>query len=136
MKRLVTLAICVLTTSVLQAKVELPSIFSDNMVLQQKENVAVWGTASGKKVTISATWSKQKTVVTPDADGKWFVRIPTPEAGGPYELTFNDGEKTVLHNVLIGEVWYCGGQSNMDMPMRGLYSSCQAFGSHPHLRYS
>ena len=119
MKRLVTLAICVLTTSVLQAKVELPSIFSDNMVLQQKENVAVWGTASGKKVTISATWSKQKTVVTPDADGKWFVRIPTPEAGGPYELTFNDGEKTVLHNVLIGEVWYCGGQSNMDMPMRG-----------------
>ena len=47
MKRLVTLAICVLTTSVLQAKVELHSIFSDNMVLQQKENVAVWGTASG-----------------------------------------------------------------------------------------
>ena len=119
MKRLLILAISVLATSALQAKVELPSFFSDNMVLQQKEDVAVWGTATGKKVTISTTWSKQKTVVTPSADGKWFVRIPTPEAGGPYELTFNDGEKTVLHNVLIGEVWYCGGQSNMDMPMRG-----------------
>lgn len=119
MKRLLILAISVLASLVLQAKVEMPSIFSDNMVLQQKENIAVWGTATGKKVTISMTWSKQKTVVTPSADGKWFARIPTPEAGGPYELSFNDGEKTALHNVLIGEVWFCGGQSNMDMPMRG-----------------
>ena len=119
MKRLVILAAGLLTAASLQAKVELPSIFSDHMVLQQKENVAVWGTATGKKVTISTTWSKQKTVVTPGADGKWFARIPTPEAGGPYEVTFSDGEKTILHNVLIGEVWYCGGQSNMQMPMRG-----------------
>ncbi len=119
MKRLLFLAISVLATSAMHAKVELPSIFSDNMVLQQKRNVAIWGTATGKKVTISATWSKKKTVVTPSADGKWFTRIPTPEAGGPYELTFSDGEKTVLHNVLIGEVWFCGGQSNMEMPMRG-----------------
>ncbi len=127
MKRLLILAISVLASFVLQAKVELPSIFSDNMVLQQKENVAVWGTATGKKVTISMTWSKQKTVVTPSADGKWFARIPTPEAGGPYELSFNNGEKTALHNVLIGEVWFCGGQSNMDMPMRGMISGSEAF---------
>ena len=119
MKRLLILAAGLLTAASLQAKVELPSIFSDHMVLQQKENVAVWGTATGKKVTISTTWSKPKTVVTPGADGKWFARIPTPEAGGPYEVTFSDGEKTILHNVLIGEVWYCGGQSNMQMPMRG-----------------
>ena len=119
MKRLVILAVSLLAAASLQAKVELPSVFSDNMVLQQKENVAVWGTATGKKVTISTTWSKKKTVVTPSADGKWFVRIPTPEAGGPYEVTFNDGEKLTLHNVLIGEVWFCGGQSNMQMPMKG-----------------
>ena len=119
MKRLIILAVSLLATASLQAKVELPSVFSDNMVLQQKENVAVWGTATGKKVTISTTWSKKKTVVTPSADGKWFVRIPTPEAGGPYEVTFNDGEKLTLHNVLIGEVWFCGGQSNMQMPMKG-----------------
>lgn len=103
----------------LQAKVELPSIFSDNMVLQQKQDVAVWGKASGKKLTITPGWTKKKTVVTPDQDGKWFVRIPTPEAGGPYEITFDDGQKLTLHNVLVGEVWFCGGQSNMEMPMKG-----------------
>jgi sialate O-acetylesterase len=119
MKRVLILSAALLAAVSLQAKVELPSIFGDNMVLQQKENVAVWGTATGKKVTISTTWSKQKTVVTPSSDGKWFARIATPQAGGPYEVTISDGEKTVLHNVLIGEVWFCGGQSNMEMPMRG-----------------
>lgn len=108
-----------LVSVALQAKVELPSILSDNMVLQQKEQVALWGTATGKTVTVTASWTKEKTVVKPDANGKWFTRISTPEAGGPYQLCFNDGEKTVISNVLIGEVWLCGGQSNMDMPMRG-----------------
>ena len=119
MKKFWILSAALLAAVTLQAKVELPSFFSDNMVLQQKENVAVWGKATGKKVTITTTWSKQTTVVTPGADGKWFARIPTPEAGGPYEVTFNDGEKCTLRNVLIGEVWYCSGQSNMSMPMQG-----------------
>ena len=77
MKRFVILAAVLFATASLYAKVELPSIFSDNMVLQQKENVAVWGTATGKKVTITTTWSKQKTVVTPcadpDAGSRWSV---------------------------------------------------------------
>ena len=87
MKRVLILSAALLAAVSLQAKVELPSIFGDNMVLQQKENVAVWGTATGKKVTISTTWSKQKTVVTPSADGEWIARIATPQAGGPYEVT-------------------------------------------------
>jgi len=103
----------------LHAKVEMPSFFSDNMVLQQKAKVALWGTATGKKVTVTASWTKEKTVAVPDSDGKWSVRLETPQAGGPYELYFNDGEKKVIRNVLIGEVWFCSGQSNMDMPMRG-----------------
>ena len=119
MKRILLITAALLAAASLYAKVELPSILSDNMVLQQKENVAIWGTATGKKVTIATTWSKAKTVVTPDADGKWSARIATPEAGGPYEITISDGEKCILHNVLIGEVWFCSGQSNMDMPMRG-----------------
>lgn len=119
MKRFLLITAALLSTAVLHAKVDLPSIFSDNMVLQQKENVAIWGTATGKKVIITTTWSKKKTVVTPAADGKWFTRIATPSAGGPYEVTVNDGKKCTLHNVLIGEVWFCSGQSNMDMPMRG-----------------
>ena len=119
MKRIILIAAVLTMSATLQAKVELPSIISDNMVLQQKGNVALWGKSDGKKLTITTSWSRKKTVVTPDSDGKWFVRIATPEAGGPYEITFNDGEKLTLKNVLIGEVWYCGGQSNMDMPVKG-----------------
>ncbi len=120
MKRYFFAFVLIFTSFSLSAKVTLPSFFSDNMVLQQKADVAVWGEADGKKVVIEATWTKQKTVVCPDADGKWFVRIPTPQAGGPYEITLSDGkEKTVIRNVLVGEVWFCGGQSNMVMSLRG-----------------
>ena len=121
MKKIVLLTAILfpLVSASLKAKVEMPSVFSDNMVLQQNEQVAFWGKASGKKVTITASWEKKKTVVIPDADGKWFTRIQTPQAGGPFEITISDGEKMVLHNVLVGEVWFCGGQSNMEMPMRG-----------------
>jgi len=103
-----------------QAKVTLPSFFSDNMVFQQNTQAAVWGWSdSGKKVTIRPSWTSQKTVAVPDADGKWSASIQTPGAGGPYTVTISDGEKIVLKNVLVGEVWFCSGQSNMEMPMKG-----------------
>ncbi|MBO4340394.1 MAG: endonuclease/exonuclease/phosphatase family protein [Bacteroidales bacterium] len=103
-----------------QAKVKLPSIFSDNMVFQQNTKAAVWGwTDPGRKVTIKASWSSAKVMATADSDGKWIARIQTPPSGGPYDVTISDGEKTVLKNVLVGEVWFCSGQSNMEMPMRG-----------------
>ena len=117
------IALLFATVSV-QAKVSLPSFFSDNMVLQQQADVAVWGTTDkgAVKVKISPSWTRQKYSVKADEDGKWFIRIPTPEAGGPYSITFNDGEKTVIRNVLLGEVWFCSGQSNMEMPMKGFHS--------------
>ena len=102
------------------AKVELPPIFADHMVLQQQSDAALWGEAEpNAKVVITTTWSKNKTVVKADTDGKWFARVATPAAGGPYNITFNDGEKLTLKNVLIGEVWICAGQSNMEMQMKG-----------------
>lgn len=107
----------------IQAKVDLPPIFADNMILQQQTDAALWGKAEpGAKVTITTTWSKAKTTVNADADGKWFARVATPVAGGPYEIAFNDGDKVTLKNVLIGEVWICSGQSNMEMPMKGFPS--------------
>ena len=119
-KLIIILALALVGTSWAGAKVTLPSFFSDNMVFQQNTEAAIWGcTDSGKKVTITATWSDDKVTVTPDKDGKWSTRIHTPAAGGPYEVTISDGEKTVLHNVLVGEVWFCSGQSNMEMPVRG-----------------
>ena len=103
-----------------QAKVVLPPVFADNMVLQQNAEAAIWGKAEpGAKVTVTTTWSKDKVVVNADADGKWNAAVATPAAGGPYEITFNDGDKVTLRNVLIGEVWICSGQSNMEMPMKG-----------------
>lgn len=107
------------------AKVTLPSFIGDHMVLQQQTEVALWGKAEpGKKVTIASSWAKKKTVVKADSQtGKWEARVATPEAGGPYEITFSDGEKITLHDVLIGEVWYCSGQSNMEMYMCGYPSS-------------
>lgn len=104
------------------AKVELPPVFADNMVLQQNCEAAIWGKAAPKaKVTITTTWSDTQTVVKADKDGKWSAHIATPSAGGPYEITFCDGERVTLKNVLIGEVWICSGQSNMEMPMKGFH---------------
>lgn len=118
-KRIAWLTGLLLLSAAAYARVDMPPVFSDNMVLQQKAQVALWGTATGKKVTVSASWTQKKTVAVPSADGKWFVRLETPSAGGPYEISVSDGEKRVFHNVLIGEVWLCSGQSNMDMPLRG-----------------
>ena len=104
----------------LNAKVTLPSFFSDNMVLQQKTEAAIWGWAkSNSSVQLTSSWNKKKYTIQSDQSGKWKLKITTPEAGGPYEITISDGEVITLHNILIGEVWFCSGQSNMEMPMKG-----------------
>ena len=120
MKKILLVLAAIAAGVSLNAKVTLPSFFSDNMVLQQKADVAFWGsTDKRRKVSITPSWCKTRYSVLPDSEGKWFIRIPTPEAGGPYTIVFNDGDKTILENVLLGEVWFCSGQSNMEMPMRG-----------------
>ncbi|MBR5043110.1 MAG: endonuclease/exonuclease/phosphatase family protein [Bacteroidales bacterium] len=113
------LAACICSFT-LTAKVTLPSVIGDNMVLQQQSEVAIWGwTDSSKKVSVQTSWSKGKQWAEPDSEGKWLLRIKTPAAGGPYEITISDGEKIKLKNIMLGEVWFCSGQSNMEMPMRG-----------------
>lgn len=110
----------ILNVAATKAKVEVASIFSNNMVLQQQMDVNIWGTASpNQKVTIKPTWSSVIFSTTSDKDGKWKTPIATPEAGGPYLIKISDGEETVLSNILIGEVWICSGQSNMEMPVQG-----------------
>lgn len=102
------------------AKVVLPSVFSDNMVLQQKTKAAIWGkTDAGKTVTITTGWSGKKYTVVAGSDGNWKIKVSTPSYGGPYDITISDGDVTTLKNVLIGEVWVCSGQSNMEMPVNG-----------------
>jgi len=111
----------------LYAEVKLPAIFGDNMVLQQKSEAAIWGTAAiNSTVKISTSWNGKSYSAKAGSDGKWKVKVVTPAAGGPYEVTVSEGTTIKLKNVLIGEVWICSGQSNMEMPMKG-------FGNQPIL---
>lgn len=109
-----------LPTGLVQAAVKLPYFFSDNMVLQQQANAAIWGDAPpGVAVRITTSWNKKTYTAQADEAGKWNTHISTAAAGGPYEITVSDGTPLVLHNVLLGEVWLCSGQSNMEMPIKG-----------------
>ena len=95
-------------------------MFTDNMVLQQQCVAPIWGQAkAGKKIKVTTSWNGKSYVAQTDRNGNWRVDVLTDTAGGPYEITISDGDKTVLHNVLLGEVWLCSGQSNMEMPMQG-----------------
>ncbi len=107
-------------SSQLYAEVKLPVIFSDNMVLQQQTDAAIWGTATANKtVKVTTSWNKKSYSTKADSDGKWKVKVNTPSAGGPFSITISDGKTLKLNNVLIGEVWVCSGQSNMQMTMNG-----------------
>ena len=110
---------CALLLNV-KAKITLPAIFADNMVMQQQTHANLWGTATPhKQVTVIPGWDHQRYTTMSDASGYWKLSIPTPEAGGPYEIVFSDGKVLTLKNVLVGELWLCSGQSNMEMPMKG-----------------
>lgn len=113
-------AACLLFPLLLSAKVKLPSFFSDGMVLQQQTNAVIWGWAKpAADIKISSSWNKKSYVVKTEANGRWMAKIATPVAGGPYSITVSDGEPVTINNILIGEVWLCSGQSNMEMPMKG-----------------
>ncbi len=113
--------ICILSAVGQETKeIEIPAIISDNMVLQQKTNVPFWGkAAAGKEIIVNSSWgAKAKTKAA--ADGSWKVFIKTPKAGGPFTVKLNVGDSLITYkNVMIGEVWLCSGQSNMEMPLEG-----------------
>ncbi|KAF0140899.1 MAG: glycosyl hydrolase family 2 [Stygiobacter sp.] len=123
MKKLFVLIMISITTVFGQteiSKLKLPAIFSDNMVLQQKTNAAVWGIAeANQKVVLKASWGKSVSVKSKE-DGTWLAKIKTPKAGGPFDLSVSCRDESITYkNILIGEVWLCSGQSNMEMPLAG-----------------
>ena len=120
MRRIVLSLFIGLSTLTMSAKVRLPQFFSDGMVLQQQSECNLWGWAEpGKKVSISTSWDKKSFMVTARKDGLFSLKVKTPEAGGPYFIGFKDQDYVQLNNVMIGEVWICSGQSNMEMQMKG-----------------
>lgn len=99
-----------------QSTVRLPALLSDGLVLQREKPVRIWGWAApGENVTV--TFAKQKKSVQTDAQGRWEVKLNTLRAGGPYEMTITGTNTLSLKNILVGEVWFAAGQSNMEMTM-------------------
>ena len=106
------------------AEIVLPQIYTDNMVLQRNSTITMSGHANPKsRVTLSADWLQESISTQANIDGYFSLRFSTPVAGGPYSMVINDGvDKKVLQNILIGEVWICSGQSNMEFPIRGAWA--------------
>jgi sialate O-acetylesterase len=114
------LIVYTISFATLFGEVKLPAIFGDNMVLQQKTDAAIWGIASkNTTVKVTTSWNRKSYSTRSGSDGKWKLKVSTPSAGGPYEVSISDGATMILKNVMIGEVWVCSGQSNMEMPMKG-----------------
>ena len=111
----IVFAVC-LTAATVTADVRLPAVFSDQMVLQQRSSVVVWGWAEpGERVRVKGSWQWLGGATTvADDRGTWRVQLNTPRAGGPHTLTIQGNNEIVLNDVLIGEVWVCSGQSNME----------------------
>jgi sialate O-acetylesterase len=106
--------------NMLRAEIKLPAVLANNMVLQQQTNVKLWGDADPQKqVKVKTSWNNKEYSTYSDRAGKWLLEIETPQAGGPYEISISDGKEIKLENILIGEVWFCSGQSNMEMPLKG-----------------
>lgn len=107
---MVLIAWTLLAAQAREEAVELPRLFSDNMILQRRVPVPIWGTAK-PGATVTVVLGKQTHAATAGADGRWIVKLDPLEAGGPLELRVNE---LTFRNVLVGDVWLCSGQSNME----------------------
>ena len=109
-------ALLFLLVAQLPAQLRLPSIIASDMVLQQQSEAHLWGwSGPGEKVYVTASWNHKTDSVMTSRDARWIITLPTPEAGGPYTITIKSGQTIELKNIMIGEVWVCSGQSNMEM---------------------
>lgn len=117
MKKLLFGVSLLFMTTGASADIGLPSLIGDNMVLQQNSGVKIWGwSGPAEKITVTPSWSNKSDTVTADHHAKWALFIQTPKAGGPYTITISGswGQQVFLQNVMVGEVWFCSGQSNME----------------------
>lgn len=136
MKPLFSTAALLLTVSLSQAAEPfLSPVFTDNMVLQRDQKDAVWGWAKpGDKVTV--TLAGQTADAVADADGKWQVMLSPMKAGGPYTMAISGPEQVSLQNILVGDVWLCSGQSNMEWVVANSNNAQEeiAAANHPEIR--
>lgn len=121
MKNFFILSFVIIVVFSVRSEIKLPAIFSDGMLLQQQSQINIWGKAdANRKVTIKVSWSTEKIKTMADNNGNWKVVIVTPKTDGKHHtMTISDGKILKLSNILLGELWICSGQSNMEMPMKG-----------------
>ncbi len=114
---IITLIAVVLFCEV-KADIKLPAVLSDNMVLQQQARVKIWGKADpSETVVVTPSWNKKNYTTQAGTNGKWMMEINTPKAVSNQLLTIRGNNTIQINNILIGEVWLCSGQSNMDFPI-------------------
>ncbi|MDE3144149.1 MAG: hypothetical protein KGL19_08345 [Bacteroidota bacterium] len=118
MKKLFAFIITVILSMHLFANVSLPKIFGNDMVLQRNKPIKIWGMASANE-KISVQFNKQIKNTHADKLGNWFLFLDTENAGGPFQLIVTGENKITLNNILVGEVWICSGQSNMELQLAG-----------------
>ena len=112
MKRVAFFFLLCLLSVASRAQLRLPKLISDGMVLQRDTKLKVWGWASpGEKITVQFQNERYKTVT--DDDGKWQVSLPAFPAGGPYTMQIAGKTRLTVSDILLGDVWFCSGQSNM-----------------------
>ena len=117
MKKILLLAVTLLTVSLADAEISLPQLFQSGMVLQRGKLIPIWGKATpGELVTVR--FNKKQYATTADAHGSWRINLPKMKAGGPYTLTVGNH---VLTNILVGDVWLLSGQSNIDVTIERVY---------------
>ncbi len=137
--KILSLAICTFVLLISQAafcKVKLPVLISDGMVLQRDADIKIWGWAdANEKIAINFNGKTYETAA--GADGEWAVMLSDLKAGGPYGMDINASNHITLTNILIGDVWVCSGQSNMELPMNRVktrYPDVIANADNPNIR--
>lgn len=117
MRKLITIVFYLITTCSLHAQIKLPQIIRDSMILQRDAKINIWGWASkGEKVSLKFNGKTYRTKT--GNDGKWKVQLSPMKAGGPYTMNISGKNKITLHDILMGDVWLCTGQSNMVHQMK------------------
>ena len=117
--RLFIFLVMICSNMIVNAQTHVASFFSDGMILQQQKSINIWGIDSaGTKIHVVSSWGETSQATT-STNGKWKLQLTTPTAGGPHAITIKGSSIVTINDVLIGEVWVCSGQSNMQIPLSG-----------------
>ena len=136
MKKITLLILVLFTATIGYGDIRLPKILGDNMVLQRNKPINIWGWADpGEKVIVQ--FNKQTKSTKADPSGKWIAILAAETAGGPFLLTIKGKNTISFSNILVGEVWVCSGQSNMEWPLRSANNSAEEIrqANYPEIRH-